>query len=128
MDPLPIFLTAFGIFAWTSVMQYRTTVKLAKWLHVHHRETWEKLGRPGTTFFKGDQDNRYFSRTLAMAQFNRMRPWDVENLPRYEPVEALLRRYRCLDRISTITLVLVCVLIMWHAVTDPRSAKVLPAP
>jgi len=63
MDPLPIFLTACSIFAWTAVTQYRTTVRLAKWLHLHHRETWDILGRPGTTFFKGDEDNRYFTRT-----------------------------------------------------------------
>lgn len=129
MDPLPIFLTACSIFAWTAITQHRTTVRLAKWLHLHHRETWDKLGRPGTTFFKGDEDNRYFTRTLAMAEFSRrMMQGDVKMLPRSETVEALLRRYRCLDRISKITFALVGVLIFWHAVTDPRPAKVLPAP
>lgn len=128
MDPLPIFLTAIGIFVGTSVLQYGITVRLAKWLHLQHRETWEKVGRPGTTFFKGDEDNPYFARTTAMAQFNRMQPWDVEKLPRSEAVEAMLRRHRCLDRISTITFALVGAFILWHAVTDPRPVGVQPPP
>jgi hypothetical protein len=108
MDPLPIFLTAISIFVGTAILQYRITVSLAKWLHLHHRETWEEFGRPGTTFFKGDEDNRYFTRTLAMSGLSRrMMQGDVKMLPRGEAVEAMLRQYRCLDRISTTTFVLI---------------------
>ena len=129
MDPIPIFLIFIGIIVGTGIMQYRTTVSLAKWLHLHHRETWEKLGRPGTTFFKGDEDNRYFSRILAMGELGRrMMQRDVKALPRCEAVEAMLRRYRCLNRIDTITFVLIGAYITWHAVTDQGPAEVMPAP
>jgi uncharacterized protein (DUF983 family) len=129
MDPISIFLTVVGIIVGTTIMQNRTTVRLAKWLHRHHRETWEKLGRPGTTFFKGDEDNRYWSRIIAMGELGRrMMQGDVKLLPRCEAVEAMLRRFRRLDRIATITFVLISAYIIWEAVTDPRPAKVLPAP
>lgn len=129
MDPLPIFLTAISIFVGTAILQYRTTVRLAKWLHLHHRETWEELGRPGTTFFKGDEDNRYFTRIRAMSWLSHhMMQGDVKMLPRCEAVEAMLRRYRCLNRITTITLVWVGALIWWHGVTDKGPAKELPSP
>lgn len=129
MDPLLIFLTAISIFVGTAILQYRIIVRLAKWLHLHHRETWEELGRPGTTFFKGDEDNRYLSRIIAMGELGRrMMQGDVKILQRCEAVEAMLRRYRCLDRISTTTFVLIGAYITWHAVTDPGPAKVLPAP
>ena len=129
MDPISIFLTVVGIIAGTTIMQYRTTVRLAKWLHLHHRETWEKLGSPGTTFFKGDEDNRYWSRIMAMGGLGqRMMRGDVKALPRCEAVEAMLRRFRRLEWITTITFVLISAYIIWEAVTDPRPAKVRPPP
>jgi hypothetical protein len=129
MEPILSFLIFIGIIVGTTIMQYRTTVRLAKWLHLHHRETWEKLGRPGTTLFKGDEDNRYWSRTMAMGGLGRlMMQGDVKILPRCEAVEAMLRRFRRLNWITTITFVLISAYIIWQAVTDPRPAKVLPTP
>lgn len=75
-DPLLIgFLaTTFGLSFAGGSLQVHATVGLAKWLYRHRPKIWRELGRPGTTFFKGDPDNGYLSRTAALSQMHRMMP------------------------------------------------------
>jgi hypothetical protein len=67
-------LRTFGLSFAGGVLQFHATSRLAKWLYHHRREICRELGRPGTTFFKGDPDNTYLSRTTALNQMQRMIP------------------------------------------------------
>ena len=51
------FLVMSGLGIASGILHFAATAKLAKWLLLHHREVWRGLGRPGTTFFKGEPDN-----------------------------------------------------------------------
>lgn len=59
-------LGMFGLLLGSIWLQFSATSRLAKWLYRNRPEVWRELGRPGTTFFKGDPDNGYLRRTSAL--------------------------------------------------------------
>lgn len=67
-------LSMFALMIASGFVQYHATSKLAKWLYLNHPDAWRELGRPGTTFFRGDSDNGYLRRTSALQSMWRMMP------------------------------------------------------
>jgi hypothetical protein len=93
-----ILLSAFALMMISGIVTFLTTTRLAKWLYLNRREVWHELGRPGTTFFKGDHDNGYFQRTSAMNRMCHTMPL-IEIRPELTGTGA--DRYIRLHKIST---------------------------
>lgn len=69
------FLVATFVLGIVSISaQLHATARLAKWLYHEHRDVWQKLGCPGTSFFNGDPDNAYLRRISALQKMHRMMP------------------------------------------------------
>jgi len=49
--------------------QYAMVVRVVKLMYDTDRDLWRRSGRPGTSFFKGEPDNRWLHRTVAFQRF-----------------------------------------------------------
>ena len=121
MNPLYLPLSAFVLGTLASVMQLRTTAQLAKWLYENQRSTWIRLGRPGTTFFKGQNDNGYLARTSSLLQLNKGNwPDELTRTPEGSMVAQNIRSHRRWGRIDLLSFALCGALVLWFAVNDPK--------
>lgn len=126
-DPtLGVFLlSVFGLMMVSGIMDFLATSHLAKWLYLNRREVWRELGRPGTTFFKGDPDNGYFRRTSALSQMCRMMP-----LREYRPqlagtgADHYIRLHRISKSIGIILMILFGAGIFWGIRRDKNRVDI----
>jgi len=101
-------LVMLGLFMISIIIQFAATVRLAKWLCHHHPKIWRELGRPGTTFFKGEEDNGYFSRGNALQRMFKSMPLQEydRKLAKDEGAQRYLRQHRLAGRWSVVFFVL----------------------
>jgi len=101
-------VVTFGLMMISGIMQDVATSRLAKWLYHHHLPIWRELGRPGTTFFKGEPDNGYFSRTTALQLMMKGMPLNNyrRKFAKDEEVQRYLRQHQLSGRISAVFLII----------------------
>src|SRR5687768_11734023 len=101
-------LAAFVLMMISGIIGFVATARLAKWLCHHHREIWRELRRPGTTFFKGEVDNGYFSRTSALNLMWKSMPLGDyhRKLAKDDTAQRYLRQHRLAGRWAVVFMVL----------------------
>lgn len=106
----------FGLSFICGCIQRHTLGGFVRWLHAEEPAIWRQLSRPGTTFFKGNPDNGYLSRTLALRILSRMMSQAVplagyaklqEGYPGYSYIQA----YRFWSRLGAFFLFVFVVLV-----------------
>jgi hypothetical protein len=111
-DPANYFISAtFGLMMISGIIEFVATARLAKWLCHHHPGIWRELGRPGTTFFKGEEDNGYFSRTTALNLMHKSMPLQNyhRKLVKDDVAQRYLRHHRLAGRWGAVFLFLFAV-------------------
>jgi hypothetical protein len=123
-------LLMFGL-SWASgFAQFAATARLAKWLFHHHPKIWRELGRLGTTFFKGESDNGYFSRTSALQWMNKIMPLHDyrRKLAKDDAAQRYLRQHEVAGRWSAICLGLFIIGIFCGVIRDKQRRSTSSPP
>lgn len=123
-------LLMFGL-SWASgFAQFAATARLAKWLFHHQPKIWRELGRPGTTFFKGEPDNGYFSRTSALQRMFKSMPLRDyhRKLAKDDAAQRYLRQHQMAGRWSAICLGLFIIGIFCGVIRDKQRRSTSSPP
>jgi hypothetical protein len=100
-------LSMFALLIASGFVQYHATSKLAKWLYLNHPDVWRELGRPGTSSFRGDPDNRKLARISALQSMQRMMPLHAyRSYLANEEADRYLRQHRLGGILSVIFMAL----------------------
>jgi hypothetical protein len=98
---------AIAVMFSSGVAAYFVVVQLVKRMWKNDRAVWERHGRPGTQFFKGDEDNGWGARTVAFQQlFKSMWSGEFRQQLKQDGYDPIVQRFVIVDLFGKAAMVL----------------------